>query len=396
VTGTGAVSDWSAPCHFVTDHTPPAAPQVSSTDFPALGSGLPAPVARTTGTVHVAVSGAGSSDVVAVRYRLGDVIPVSGGTSVPVGPDGTASITITPTTWGLNTLYVQTQDRAGNLSGQVTYQFFVASATTVDARGDLNGDGTADLIATGTDGTLRTLLGKGDGTLAPAATYPDSPADFSTGLIAQNGDLDNDGYQDLLRITSTGVMERVSNNGLGDFRKVGLSFWRSDGSTWSAATQLVLPGPLDGSANGDILTVENGHLLLWPRTSIGITGTSTDLGGGYEHTTVLAPGDLTHDGIPDLLMRDDVTGRLWVAPGTGTGTLAPTEQWISAGKGFTAADFPLLTVVGDANGDGQADLYGVTSDGVLDFVPGTNSGHFGPAVEVSGTGLDWSAVNGLA
>lgn len=379
---------------FAADSTTPV---VTSTDFPSLGSGLPAPVVRTTGTFEVAVSGPGASDVVSVRYALNGTIPV-GGPSVPVGPDGTATITATPTGWGVNTLTVQAVDRAGNGSGEVTYQFIVASAAAPDKRGDLNGDGRADLTATGRDGRLYTLIGKGNGTLGPATAYGDSPADLFPGLVAQNGDLNGDGYQDLLRVTATGFMERVANNGLGDFGKQSTGYYRADGSTWSAATQLVLPGSLDGDPNGDILTVENGHLLLWPLGSAGIPGTSTDLGAGYADSTVLAPGDLTGDGVADLLIRDDKDGFLRVAPGRGDGRLAARNhwRWITVGSGFSAAAYPLLTVVGDANGDGRPDMYGVTADGGLRFFPGRPGGRFGAGVSLSGTGLDWAAVGGLA
>jgi hypothetical protein len=272
----------------------------------------------------------------------------------------------------------------------------MASATTMDKHGDLNGDGTADLIATGTDGSLHTLLGKGDGTLRSAVSYPDSPANFTSGLIAQNGDENGDGYQDLLWINPGHEMEKVVNNGLGDLGRQSSGFYRPDGSDWSAATQLVIPGAADGTSWGGVMTVEKGHLLLWPTSMFGISGDPTDLGSGYARLTVLTPGDLTGDGVADLLIRNDATGQLRIAPRADDGTLLPKADWKAVGKGFTANEYPLLTVVGDANGDGFPDMYGVTARGGLDFVPGAAGGHFGKAVPVAGTGLNWSAVNGLA
>ncbi|BBB01218.1 hypothetical protein RVR_8507 [Actinacidiphila reveromycinica] len=393
ISGTGAVSDWSAPCHFVTDHTPPAAPVLTSTDFPSETSGIPGPVARTTGTVHVAVSGPGASDVVAARYAL-DAYPYSGSPAVPVGADGTADITITPTSWGPHTLWVETVDRTGNLSQETPYQFAVGTDPKPDAHGDVNGDGVADLLATTTDGTLHTLLGNGDGTLEPAVVHPDSPTTFSTGLIAQNGDGTNDGYQDLLWITPNNVLEQAANNGLGDFGRV--TVVSRPGGYWDAATQLVQPGAGDGASWGGLMSVENGHLLLWPSHNGAIFDDPTDLGTGYDHLTVLTPGDLTGDGVSDLLIRDDSTGLLRVAPRAEDGTVLPTSDWQDVGTGFSKAKYPLLTVVGDANGDGFPDMYGVTAHGELDFVQGKAGGHFGKPVCLSVSGLDLSTVNALA
>ncbi|WP_037908325.1 FG-GAP repeat domain-containing protein [Actinacidiphila yeochonensis] len=395
LTDSGAASDWSAPCHFVTDHTPPPVPVLTSTDFPSSASGLPAPVARTTGTVHLAVSGPGASDVVAARYALDTAISVLGGPSVPVGADSTADITITPTSWGYHTLTVQTVDRAGNRSQEVNYSFYVVSDPASDAHGDLDGDGSADLIATGADGTLYTLLGNGDGTLRPAVTHADSPTTFGTGLIAQNGDGNGDGYQDLLWITPNHGLEEATNNGLGDFGRVVL-VTRPDGSDWSETTQLVQPGAGDGTSWGGLMSVENGHLLLWPTNMAHIFGGPTDLGAGYADLTVLTPGDVTGDGVSDLLIRDDSTGGLRIAPRAADGTVLPESDWTTVGTGFTKAAYPMLTVAGDADGDGFPDMYGVTAQGTLNFIPGEADGRFGEAQPISGTGLDWSTITALA
>lgn len=391
----GAVSDWSAPCHFVADHTPPAAPVLTSTDFPSETSGLPGPYARTTGTVHVTVTGPGSSDAVTATYTTDQgTVPDDSGSAVPIAADGTADITITPTSWGPHSLTVQTLDRVGNPSQEIRYDFIVATDPKPDGHGDVNGDGTADLIAAGADGRLRTLIGNGDGTLRPAVTHQDSSADF-TGLITLNGDGNNDGYQDLLGITPNHVLEEAVNNGLGDLGRTTVGVTRQ-GSDWSAATQLVQPGAADGTSWGGLMSVENGHLLQWPSHNGFIFGDPTDLGAGYADLTLLTPGDLTGDGVPDLLVRDDSTGSLRIAPMTADGTVVPESGWTKVGKGFGKAAYPLLTVVGDANGDGFPDMYGVTADGTLNFVPGKAGGHFGKAKPVSGTGLDWSTITGLA
>ena len=69
---------------------------------------------------------------------------------------------------------------------------------------------------------------------------------------------------------------------------------------------------------------------------------------------------------------------------------------ILVGTGFTAATYPLMTSIGDANGDGIPDLYATTASGGLVFIPGVTGGGFGSPVAVGGTKTNWAKVTGLA
>ncbi|WP_225850148.1 VCBS repeat-containing protein [Streptomyces sp. HPF1205] len=391
----GTASDWSGDCHFVVDLTPPAAPVITSKVFPPDGSTAPAPPVRTTGTFTFKVSGPGSQDTVRFEYALDSDLAVDGNASVPVGPDGTAKVKLTPTQWGTNVLDVQSVDRAGNVSGAVQYTFSVAPAAKPDKAGDLNGDGKADLLATGTDGKLYVLYGKGDGTFKKAVTYADTGDGWDRGSVLRDGDLTYDGYQDMLRISGTGYVTGVPNNGLGDFGTRGSTTgpWeRADGTNWTAAKQ-ILHGTSGSEGTStrfqDILTVENGQLLRWAGRFGGMT--STVLASGLDRSTVITPGDMTGDGIPDILIRDDDSGTLTLAAGNADGTLAAPAERTAVGKGFTAARYPRILSSGDANGDGIADLYAATRHGGLKFFAGLPGGGFAPPVGAHG-GLDWTTV----
>lgn len=383
----GAVSEWSADCHFIADHTPPATPVVKSKVFPQSGSTTPAPPVRTTGAFTFKVSGVGAADAVRFEYALNRDLSVTGNASVPVRPDGTASVKLTPTEWGTNVLNVQTVDRAGNVSGTVSYTFQVASATEQDRAGDLNGDGHPDLLAIGADGKLYVLYGKGDGTLKQAVTYADTGTDWAPGTVVRNGDINWDGYQDLLRVNANGYVTGYGNNGLGDFgqssQRTG-PWGRAGGTKWTVAKQI-----LHGSGGGDLLSVENGQLLRWERNFGGMT--PTVLATGLEHRTVITPGDVTGDGVADILFRDDVSGTLTLAAGNADGTIADPSAWTAAGKGFTADAYPRILSAGDANGDGVADLYAANKRGVLKFFAGLKGGGFAPAAGAHGA-LDWTTV----
>jgi hypothetical protein len=285
-------------------------------------------------------------------------------------------------------------DRAGNLSGTVQYAFYVAPAAEPDKAGDVNGDGITDLLATGTDGKLYVLYGKGDGTLKRAVTYADTGDGWDQGSVLRDGDLDQDGYQDLLRVSGTGYVSGVRNNGLGDFGTRGSSgaWYRADGTSWTAATQILhgTSGSLGTSTRyPDILTVESGQLLHWTGRSTGMT--ATVLATGLEGSTVITPGDMTGDGTPDILIRDDASGRLTLAAANADGTLAAPADWTTVGTGFTAAGCPRILSAGDANGDGIADLYATTRHGVLKFFAGLPGGGFAPATGAHGA-LDWTTV----
>lgn len=391
----GTASAWSGDCHFIADLTPPAAPVVTSADFPPTGSTTPAPPVRTTGTFTLEVTGPGSEDAVRFEYALDQELAGVGNASVPVAPDGTATVKLTPTQWGPNFLNVQTVDRAGNVSGEVRYTFSMASATAPDKAGDLNGDGKSDLLATGADGKLYVLYGNGDGTLKKAVTYADSGDGWNQGGVLLDGDLDYDGYQDILRISGTGYVTGVHNNGLGDFASSGSTtgpWTRADGTSWTAATQILhgTSGSIgDSTLFQDILTVENGQLLGWPADFGGMT--PTVLATGLDHSTVITPGDVTGDGIPDIFIRDDVSGTLTLAAANADGTFAAPADRTTVGTGFTAARYPRILSAGDANGDGIADLYAATGHGVLKFFAGLPGGGFAPAAGARG-GLDWTTV----
>lgn len=110
-------SGWSSWCEFTVDTVAPSsAPGVSSTTYPegAWGGG-----AGTAGTFTL--SAGGVSDVASYVYGLDANPPTTSVAATTLG--GTAAVSITPPTNLPHTLYVQSVDRAGNLSPLKSYQF---------------------------------------------------------------------------------------------------------------------------------------------------------------------------------------------------------------------------------------------------------------------------------
>lgn len=117
----GDSSEWAPECRFTVDTRVPAAPAVTSTDYPA------APTQPTSGGPGIpgrfTFSPNGSDDVVSYDYWSW-----TGGGSGRVsaeGADGTATITYTPTSPGYQRLEVDSIDRAGNHSATTVYEFYV-------------------------------------------------------------------------------------------------------------------------------------------------------------------------------------------------------------------------------------------------------------------------------
>ncbi|WP_143162722.1 RHS repeat-associated core domain-containing protein [Couchioplanes caeruleus] len=128
-------SAWSTSCEFTIDTTvPTATPTVSSSTYPAGGSGGGP---GTAGTFSFGANG--TTDASAFLYGLDTNPPTTAVNATTLG--GSASVSITPSTAGAHTLYVRSRDRAGNLSPVKSHAFTVSNVigTTASPKtGDLS------------------------------------------------------------------------------------------------------------------------------------------------------------------------------------------------------------------------------------------------------------------
>jgi hypothetical protein len=176
-------------CEFVVDNTAPnVPPTVTSADgrYPADDgtAGWHDGVGK-AGTFTLgagAVNDNGVNDVASYLYGLVD--PPS--SAVPASSlGGTATVSVTPTAPGLNTLYVRSVDRVGNLSPIAQYRFFVASGTAPVGLWALNEGSGTTAADTGTGNhplTLTSGAGWTGGRLVGgnAATFNGSTGSAST------------------------------------------------------------------------------------------------------------------------------------------------------------------------------------------------------------------------
>jgi hypothetical protein len=246
---------------------------------------------------------------------------------------------------------------------------------------DLNGDGRPDLVV-GTDtpdangnvagGNLEVLLGAGDGTFGPPATYPDG--DFVRSLAV--ADLNGDGRPDLVVGTDTFDVNGIFNGG-----KLEVLLGSGDGTFGPPAAYLAGGGvaslavaDLNGDGRPDLVVAtdtfdENGNptgskLEVLLRSGDGTFGPpATYLAGAV--VTSLAVADLNGDGRPDLAVGTD--NGVKVLLGAGDGTFGPPATYLPGA-------FVTSLVTSYFNGDGQPETADFNHDGRPDLAVATNNG----------------------
>jgi len=245
--------------------------------------------------------------------------------------------------------------RPGGSYGNLTWGGLLASA-------DFNGDGFAD-VAVGDDGNTQILLGKGDGSFIPGATYGIS------GWTAA-GDLDGDHRQDLVIATYESARVLLGK-GDGTFT-TGTALDISLGTTVGRNSAVSSTGIYLGDLNKD--GVLDLAVTTWSDTAAVAVyygkgnGTFThpkafNLGGGYYSLYNSPPsfGDFNRDGHIDVLTASESISYS-IAYGTGDGGFAaPVMAQAPGAASITTGDF---------NHDGIEDI-AVVEQPVLTGATGT-------------------------
>ena len=263
-------------------------------------------------------------------------------------------------------------DRVAVLLGNGRGSFTAASsASTLQpqalASGDVNGDGRLDLVAGSLLGGVTVMLGAGDGTF-PTSVPLATGGGVSRIVVA---DVTADGRADVL----------TANQKTND---VTLLAGRTDG-TFAPPRSLPLPslgqystatgpagmavGDVTGDGVPDIVVAEGGDgAVLFGGTGGGTFAPPRALGGGPDSAAV-AIGDLNRDGLPDLAVADRDAARVRVLVADGAGGFVE----FSSLTGRSPIDLALT----DLNGDGNPDL--VSADIASARVSALLGGVIGPA-----------------
>jgi len=210
---------------------------------------------------------------------------------------------------------------------------FANAGSTSTGTGDFNGDGHTD-AAFGVPGAVRVLLGAGDGTFAPPASFPTDAPGISSMWV---GDFDGNGRADALvpaNPSGTAVGTMLSNAD-GTLRPV-------TATTATAAAADAAIADLNGDGRSD--AVLNGSVAL--AATDGTLGPASTLGSSGSP----AVGDADHDGRADVILagRNAVS----VLLGRGDGTFGPPLPVTPSEPGHEFLD----AVSADLDRDGFSDL----------------------------------------
>jgi hypothetical protein len=239
--------------------------------------------------------------------------------------------------------------------------------------GDFNGNGWSDLIVRRvSSGDL--LLYPGNGTRFGASTR------LGTGwnrmsAITRLGDFDRDGREDLIaRDAAAGTLWVYRGTGTGL-----TSRFRVGSNGWNGMREITPVGDLDGDGYLDLLAVQisNGCLYLYPGRGNAVAR-RTSLGCGWNAMSeLMGAGDFNRDGRVDLVARTTASGALWLYPGA-TGRFGARSR---IGTGWNT--MRNLAGVGDFDRDGFTDLIAVqTATGDLYRYPGRGTS-LGPRLKVA-------------
>ena len=350
------------------------------------------------------------------KTRLTATIPAS-----DIAKAGTASVTVT-------------NPGAANLTSNVAFLSIVTPVSTVTlsgegfatggsaqqaVTGDFNGDGKLD-VAVVNYSQVEVLLGKGDGTFAPAVLYN---AGKEPQAIAA-ADVNRDGRLDLL-VTNFGDnnVSVLIGNGYGTFgpptnfatgtwpSAIAVADFNGDGKLDLAITSyentVILLGngdgtfqtqmPLVGQALAICVGDFNGDGFPDIAIALYINDVKVFLGNGdgtfQQGTTYsevpndlysISTADLNGDGVLDLVLG--TFGGLSVQLGNGDGTFASP---INNDPSVYASRATLV----DLNGDGKLDVALASNDTILTLL-GNGDGTFGPASTFEGGIGSWNITAG--
>lgn len=233
---------------------------------------------------------------------------------------------------------------------QETGHRFGAASPSADGSGgeavllaDMDGDGLVDLVSA-IGPAVRIGRGNGDGTFQPPVLVP--ATDISGfGRYFAVGDLDGDGLPDLVY---AGTYPYVRRN-LG-----GLTFGPE---VQLAGGYVPYPDLIDVDGDGDLDVVlgydpssswGSAQLLVFLNDGHGNLGSATALDLPFAPESIAA-GDVTGDGIPDLVVTNHLSDEVVVLRGLGGGAFDPAFT-------RTAVSHPSRPLIVDVTGDGKPDL----------------------------------------
>jgi hypothetical protein len=212
--------------------------------------------------------------------------------------------------------------------------------------GDVNRDGTPDVVTANSGArSVSVLLGTGDGGVAAKVDY--ALGSFAAAIAL--GDLNNDGYLDIVTNAGGGVLLGAGNG----------SFAAATADTSGIGGVSLALGDVNGDGKLDVATANGpagyevkGTVSVRLGKGDGTFATNVDYAAGFG-PHALALGDLNGDHKLDIVVVNNGYGdggwSVSVLLGKGDGTFA---DQVSYDSGL----FPNMVALGDLNGDSKLDI----------------------------------------
>lgn len=259
-------------------------------------------------------------------------------------------------------------------NGDGTFTAGPTTTSTIGIQGrlrsaDFNKDGIDDVLLTSYRYTA-VLLGQASGQFAAPVVIPDQNVSGTYSFHAI-GDFTGDGATDIAYLVNNvgqaGIIV-MRNDGTGQFRAEDGVFSRRTGTDLNPNLFGLFPGDLNGDGIDDIFLASNavnyakGEMYLGSRTGTMTLRTTTDYPGNH---TIIA--DANNDGKQDIILIGSYSGGpgdIYVRLGNGDGTFAPSFQTIPYGMGSSLVidGYPNV-LAGDFDNDGKTDLAAVHPNG---------------------------------